>query len=279
MEETNYLASYVTDGDLGTRWSSYVEGKSAEELDGASITIDLGHTYDIHQVSLNWELAFGKEYRIQVSDDNVNFNTIYTGTANGAGEQQFPVSGTGRYIRMQGVQRGSAYGYSLYEFRVWGQAIWDTASLEAAIAEAEQAEPGRPRGTGWCCRSRAVCRRSDKGPKSAGNRREDANATSQEELESVANALTAATKALAESPAPSDTDPTDADPTEPSDNPTDPGSPSDPTKPDTTNPTASSPTSAGGSFPSTGEAIPAALLLAAIAGGSVCLVLRRKQRQ
>ena len=109
--------------------------------------------------------------------------------------------------------------------------------------------------------------------------REDANATSQEELESVANALTAATKALAESPAPSDTDPTDADPTEPSDNPTDPGSPSDPTKPDTTNPTASSPTSAGGSFPSTGEAIPAALLLAAIAGGSVCLVLRRKQQQ
>ena len=279
LEETDYLASYVTDGDLGTRWSSYVEGKSAEELDGASITIDLGHTYDIHQVSLNWELAFGKEYRIQVSDDNVNFNTIYTGTANGAGEQQFPVSGTGRYIRMQGVQRGSAYGYSLYEFRVWGQAIWDTASLEAAIAEAEQAEQDGLVEQAGAAAAEQFAGALTKARNLLAIAREDANATSQEELESAANALAAATKALAESPAPSDTDPTDADPTELSDNPTDPGSPSDPTKPDTTNPTASSPTSAGGSFPSTGEAIPAALLLAAIAGGSVCLMLRRKQQQ
>ena len=30
------------------------------------------------------------------------------------------VTGTGRYVRMYGTQRANGYGYSLYEFQVYG---------------------------------------------------------------------------------------------------------------------------------------------------------------
>jgi beta-glucosidase len=30
------------------------------------------------------------------------------------------VSGSGRYVRMYGTQRGTQYGYSLWEFQVYG---------------------------------------------------------------------------------------------------------------------------------------------------------------
>ena len=123
LEETKYPASYVVDGSNGTRWSSYIEGSSAEVLNNAWITIDLGEAYRINKVLLNWEAAYGKKYLIQVSDDNEQYTTIYEGSASGEGEQTFDVSGTGRYLRMQGVERGSSYGYSLFTFDAWGEPV------------------------------------------------------------------------------------------------------------------------------------------------------------
>jgi hypothetical protein len=37
-----------------------------------------------------------------------------------AGTQTLSVSGTGRYLRMYGTVRGTGYGYSLWEFQVFG---------------------------------------------------------------------------------------------------------------------------------------------------------------
>ena len=41
-----------------------------------------------------------------------------TGTG---GSQTLPVSGTGRYVRMYGTQRGTQWGYSLWEFQIFGR--------------------------------------------------------------------------------------------------------------------------------------------------------------
>ncbi|MGZ3806133.1 MAG: discoidin domain-containing protein, partial [Pseudobdellovibrionaceae bacterium] len=55
------------------------------------------------------------------SDDNVNWTTIYNTTSGGGGiEDLSNLSGSGRYIRMYGTVRGSAWGYSLYEMTVYG---------------------------------------------------------------------------------------------------------------------------------------------------------------
>lgn len=101
------------DGNANTRWGS--AWNNAEW-----IYVDLGASYAINKVVLNWEGAYGKGYEIQTSSDAITWTKIY-GTINGnGGVETLNVVGTGRYVRMFGVERGTGYGYSLYEFAVYG---------------------------------------------------------------------------------------------------------------------------------------------------------------
>lgn len=59
-------ASLAVDGNAGTRW------ESAQGSDPQWISIDLGGSYNISGVKLNWETAAAKDYKIQVSTDNKN---------------------------------------------------------------------------------------------------------------------------------------------------------------------------------------------------------------
>jgi hypothetical protein len=54
-----------------------------------------------------------------VSNDGTNWTTVYSTTTGSGGVDDFDVAGTGRYVRMQGVKRGTTYGYSLYEFGIY----------------------------------------------------------------------------------------------------------------------------------------------------------------
>ena len=81
--------------------------------------MDLGATSSISQVLLNWETAYGKEYEIQVSGDGANWTTVYSTTTGDGGIDDLDVSGVGRYVRMYGTQRGTQWGYSLWEFEVY----------------------------------------------------------------------------------------------------------------------------------------------------------------
>jgi len=113
VESAGTPASAAVDGNTGTRWSSQFS-------DPQWIYVDLGQVATINQVVLQWEAAYGKQYQIQVSNDASTWTTIYT-QANGAGgTETLNVSGSGRYVRMYGTQRGTGYGYSLWEFQVYG---------------------------------------------------------------------------------------------------------------------------------------------------------------
>jgi len=107
-------AGNSVDGSLTTRWGSNYS-------DQQSIYVDLGASQTIAKVVLHWEAAYGKEYQIQVSDNAADWTTVYS-TANGDGdidEIAFePVNA--RYVKMNGLKRGSTYGYSLWEFKVYG---------------------------------------------------------------------------------------------------------------------------------------------------------------
>jgi hypothetical protein len=112
----SYLPSYAFDGNLNTRWSS-------QFVDPSWIYVDLGTTYNINQVILTWETAYGQAYQIQVSNDATNWTTIYSTTTGTGGVNDLAgLSGTGRYVRMYGTQRGTQWGYSLWEFAVYGTA-------------------------------------------------------------------------------------------------------------------------------------------------------------
>ncbi len=113
LENSGYPATNAFDGNLNTRWSSAFS-------DPQWIYVDLGATYNISEVVLYWETAYGKSYQIQVSSNATNWTTIYS-TTNGLGgtEDLNGLSGTGRYVRMYGTARGTPWGYSLWEFQVF----------------------------------------------------------------------------------------------------------------------------------------------------------------
>jgi hypothetical protein len=112
-ENATYPASAATDGNTGTRWSSAFS-------DPQWLQVDLGQSYNISHVTLNWEAAYGRAYQIQTSNDATNWTTIYSTTTGDGGTDDLALTGTGRYLRMYGTARGTPYGYSLYELSVNG---------------------------------------------------------------------------------------------------------------------------------------------------------------
>jgi hypothetical protein len=108
------VAANMVDGNNTTRWSSPYTNIHY-------VVIDLGSVYALKNIVLNWEAAFGKSYQIQVSTDSSNWTTVYqTTTGNGAKDILTNLTGTGRYVRMLLTERGTQWGYSLYEFQVFG---------------------------------------------------------------------------------------------------------------------------------------------------------------
>ena len=114
-------ASNVNDGDMDTRWSSlFLDNPDADK---ASITIDLGKTQAVNLVRLKWERAYGKQYVIQVSNtgNDGDWTPVYTqNTGRGGTENLSFQTVAARYVRMQGVKRATEYGFSLYEFEIYG---------------------------------------------------------------------------------------------------------------------------------------------------------------
>jgi hypothetical protein len=112
-ENGTFSASAAVDGNGGTRWSSAFS-------DPQWIRVDLGASFRINRVVLRWETAFGRAYQIQVSADGNNWTTIRSTTTSPGGVEDFGVTGTGRFVRMFGTARGTQWGYSLFEFEIYG---------------------------------------------------------------------------------------------------------------------------------------------------------------
>ncbi|MCW2877512.1 MAG: coagulation factor 5/8 type protein [Sphaerisporangium sp.] len=129
VENAGTPASAAVDGNAGTRWSSLAS-------DPQWLQVDLGAAAPISQVILNWEAAYAKAFQIQVSNDASTWTSVYSTTTGTGGTQTLNVTGTGRYVRVYGTVRGTVYGYSLWEFQVYG-----TAGSGCGTANAAQGKP------------------------------------------------------------------------------------------------------------------------------------------
>ncbi|MFJ3423082.1 discoidin domain-containing protein [Streptomyces sp. YS-B37] len=112
-ENAGTVAANAVDGNTATRWSSAA-------TDTQWLQVDLGSTATITQVVLNWETAYGSDYKIQTSADGNTWTDVKSVTGGDGGTDTLDVSGQGRYVRMAGVHRATQYGYSLWEFQVFG---------------------------------------------------------------------------------------------------------------------------------------------------------------
>lgn len=113
VDGVTYPAKYAVDGSNATRWSS-------EFSDPQWIMIDLEKAVEISRVKLIWEGAYARAYSIEVSSDGKTWRQVYR-TENGNGkidEIKFePVKA--RYVRTNGTERGTPFGYSLWEMQVF----------------------------------------------------------------------------------------------------------------------------------------------------------------
>jgi hypothetical protein len=117
-ESSLLLPGNAVDGSLITRWSSLYN-------DNEWIAVDLGKEYTIECVELMWEVAFGAEYEIQVSSsDTLSWQTVFHRTDGNGGRDVVlfePV--TCRYVRMYGIDRGTQWGFSLWELGVYEDSL------------------------------------------------------------------------------------------------------------------------------------------------------------
>jgi beta-glucanase (GH16 family) len=121
IENAGTPSSAAVDGSLTSRWSSAFS-------DPQWIYVDLGSNYAVNRVKITWEGAYGKDYLVQISTNTTTWTTIKTVTSNTTlVNNHTGLTGSGRYVRIYGTARGTAYGYSIYELEVYG-----TTSVNAA---------------------------------------------------------------------------------------------------------------------------------------------------
>ncbi|RDC57331.1 beta-mannosidase [Pedobacter chinensis] len=108
----------VNDGKDDTRWAS-------NSTDNEWIYVDLDKKEIISGVKLNWEQAYAKVFKIQLSNDAKNWNDAVAQVNGKEGIQEiiFSEEKEARYVRILGIERGSYWGYSLWNFEVFAGGV------------------------------------------------------------------------------------------------------------------------------------------------------------
>lgn len=120
---TSGTAAAGNDGNNGTRWES-------ASADPQSWQVDLGEAQTFNTVSIRWEGAYASTFKIVVGDEVgadgyvINGTTVYE--VEGQTLAGFPYvqnitfdAKTARYVKFEGIARGTGYGYSFWEFGVY----------------------------------------------------------------------------------------------------------------------------------------------------------------
>ncbi|MEP7279670.1 MAG: discoidin domain-containing protein [Bacteroidota bacterium] len=134
--QTDKIIKNAFDGNAATRYSSLYS-------DSEWVSVDLGQPFLVSQVVLIWERAYGKDFDIlfsrdgsftDLNKDSVQIRNNVLGSDSIAGTNSIKMKSNtiARYVRMQGVQRATVFGYSLYEFQVAGS-VSSSALLPATL--------------------------------------------------------------------------------------------------------------------------------------------------
>jgi len=127
LESISFKADYAIDGDITTRWGSE-ERKSNPEW----IVVDLGSNIKINKVNIMWESAFARNFEIQVSRNDIDYETVSNVKINREvildeeAELEDYIQTTtsfatvgARYVRIYCTEKGTLYGYSIYELEIY----------------------------------------------------------------------------------------------------------------------------------------------------------------
>jgi hypothetical protein len=142
VEDTDLEGYHAVDGDVNTRWAS------REYRDPQWIAVDLGNTQHVDKVVLRWEAAFAAHSLLAVSPDGTTWQPVQTIAAGDGDTDSIDLDTSARYVRMFGIKRGTPWGYSLFEFEVYGSATGPaptSGSADTPPADAPPPVPPAPR--------------------------------------------------------------------------------------------------------------------------------------
>lgn len=123
VDSADHAPNLAVDGNSGSRWSSsYAENQWLE--------IDLGQIRSLNRLTLRWEKAAGKDYRLLLSQDGTNWTSVADVKGNSSYDTTLSYTfetTSARYIRMEGATKTTEYGFS----------IWELAAYEGDVADTE----------------------------------------------------------------------------------------------------------------------------------------------
>ncbi|MBN2764954.1 MAG: discoidin domain-containing protein [Paludibacteraceae bacterium] len=125
------------DNNPGTRWESASE-------DPQWIMIDFASPKNVTDIVISWEAANAKDYIIESSNNGTDWTTRVTKEAMPEGMRTdyiFDLSFEARYVRLTGTARNLNYGYSIWEFKVFGTNTVSTLSPFPAAEKQIMAYP------------------------------------------------------------------------------------------------------------------------------------------
>ncbi|MBE9916387.1 DUF4855 domain-containing protein [Paenibacillus donghaensis] len=113
----NLQPGKAVDGFPATRWAS-------DYADNSWFQVDLGEAKEIDTIRIDWEYARAKTYKLLVSEDKQNWTSAVKDhdgmiTARDGKETVHFEPVKARYVKFQGIERNTDYGYSFYEFGVY----------------------------------------------------------------------------------------------------------------------------------------------------------------
>ena len=110
-------AKSATDGSRSTRWAGGDWDQHTQW-----IRVDLGAGTTLGRVTVDWEGAYAKSYQVQVSDDASTWTTVWqTGAGNGGLDNAVFDPVQTRWIRILATEKGTKYGYSIYEIGAYAK--------------------------------------------------------------------------------------------------------------------------------------------------------------
>jgi hyaluronoglucosaminidase len=104
-----FTPEHAIDGDAGTRWSS-------EHSDDQWLQVRFAGPQHLGKVVLAWEAAHADSYVVETSTDGTTWSKDVTVTGSKGGTETVWLDRSDvQYLRIQGISRATAFGYSLYE--------------------------------------------------------------------------------------------------------------------------------------------------------------------
>lgn len=115
VESTFTSPDMAVDGDGKTRWSSGFKN-------GEWWQVDLQHQVIPASLKIDWEGAYAKSFNVQISTDNKVWQTLYSTNSFVGGTSQINNNQklSGRYLRVNCLERATTYGSSFYTFSTRG---------------------------------------------------------------------------------------------------------------------------------------------------------------